>query len=53
MLVVKRIHVTYYLKADESDRETIERVHDMHAEKCPVAQSIRGAIDVSTELVLE
>lgn len=53
VLVVKRIQVTYHLEADTENRETIERVHDMHAEKCPVARSIQGAIDVTTEVVIE
>lgn len=53
MLVVKRIHVTYHLKAGDADRETIERVHQVHADHCPVAKSIEDAIDVSTEVVFE
>ena len=49
-LVVKRIHVTYQLAgASDHDRETIERVHDFHADRCPVARSIRDAIDITTE----
>lgn len=36
---------------DAADRDTIERVHGFHAVHCPVARSIRGAIDVSTELM--
>jgi uncharacterized OsmC-like protein len=51
--VVKRIHVTYHLEANESDRDTIDRVHEMHADHCPVARSIRDAIDITTEWVLE
>ena len=51
MLVIKRIHVRYTLRADpDADRAVIDRVHGIHAERCPVARSIRGAIDVSTEL---
>ena len=41
----------YELEVDEdADRETIERVHGFHADHCPVARSIRDAIDVSTSL---
>ncbi|MDX1622121.1 MAG: OsmC family protein [Nitriliruptorales bacterium] len=51
VLVIKRIHVRYELEVDEdADRETIERVHGFHADHCPVARSIRDAIDVSTSL---
>lgn len=28
----------------------IERVLDFHAERCPVARSIGGCIDISTEV---
>lgn len=52
VLVVKRIHVTYTLKGVESeeDREKVARVHGFHADYCPVARSIRDAIDITTEL---
>lgn len=49
--MIKRIHVRYRLEVDEgADRETIDRVHGFHADYCPVARSIRDAIDISTEL---
>jgi len=53
VLVVERIHVTYTLKGvdDDETRATVERVHGFHADYCPVARSIRDAIDISTELV--
>lgn len=53
VLVIKRIHTTYTLRGVDSaeDREKVERVHAFHADYCPVARSIRDAIDVSTELV--
>ena len=50
MLVIKRIHVTYHLEADEEHRETVERVHELHAEFCPVARSISGCIEIETKL---
>lgn len=53
VLVIKRIHVVYHLKADGSMRETIERVHAMHKDYCPVYRSIRDAIEVTTELAVE
>jgi len=53
VLVVKRIHVTYRLKLVPEHRETAERVHDFHAEYCPVARSIRDCIAISTELRME
>lgn len=52
VLVIRRIHVTYRLRAPESARETIERVHAIHADHCPVARSLRGAIAISTSYEL-
>ncbi len=53
VLIIRRIHVTYRLVADEEHRETAERVHGFHADFCPVARSIQGCIEIETELVLE
>ena len=49
---MKRIHVTYALKGVQSDedKDKAERVHGFHADYCPVARSIRDAIDITTEL---
>ena len=52
VLVIRRIHVDYRLKAGEEDRETIERVHEFHAERCPVYRSIYTSIDIMTECQL-
>lgn len=53
VLVIRRIHVTYHLRAGEEHRETVERVHGMHADKCPVYRTLSGCIDITTEYVLE
>ncbi len=53
MLVVKRIHVRYYLQLDEALRETAVRAHDIHADYCPVARTIRDCVAISTELKME
>jgi len=53
VLVIRRIHVTYRLKADEECRETVERVHEMHRMRCPVYRTLHGCIDITTEYVLE
>ncbi len=52
MLVVKRIKQTFYLAADEKDRQTIERVVDIYADGCPVARSIKDSIEITSELNL-
>ena len=49
--MIKRIHVRYHLRVnDNADLATVERVHAFHADKCPVARSIRDAIAISTEV---
>ncbi|MFZ0971627.1 MAG: OsmC family protein [Solirubrobacteraceae bacterium] len=52
VLLIKRIHVRYRLAIPEERREEAERVHSFHARFCPVARSLEGAIDVTTELEL-
>ncbi len=52
VLVVKRIKQTFRLTADEKDREKIERVLRIYADSCPVARSIKGSIEISSELDL-
>jgi uncharacterized OsmC-like protein len=53
VLVVKRIHVIYHLKLKPDQRETAERVLGFHADKCPVARTIQGCVDITTELITE
>lgn len=51
VLVIKRIHTTYKLNdVPDELREKAERVLGFHAEKCPVARSIGGSIDITTSL---
>jgi uncharacterized OsmC-like protein len=52
VLIIKRIKQTFHLIADESDRETIERVLEVYADSCPVAASVEGCIEISSELDL-
>ncbi|HEX6675436.1 MAG TPA: hypothetical protein VF486_10460 [Actinomycetes bacterium] len=55
---MKRIHVTYHLVvdeaviADEKKRAAIDRVLGFHAERCPVARTIGGCVDLTTSLQL-
>lgn len=52
-LVIKRIFVRYRLNVDPGvDRSVVDRVMGFHADRCPVARSIRGAIAVSTDIEL-
>ncbi len=50
VLVIRRIHVNYKLRVPDPDevRDTVARVLEMHVDKCPVARSVKGAIEVTT-----
>ncbi|TCJ13054.1 OsmC family peroxiredoxin [Rubrobacter taiwanensis] len=50
VLVLKRIKQTFHLTAAEEDRERIERVLRVYADSCPVARSVRGSIEITSEL---
>ena len=53
VLILKRIRVRYTRRAPEETWETARRVHEIHAQKCPVYRSIGGSVDITTELALE
>jgi uncharacterized OsmC-like protein len=52
VLVIKRIKQIFHVKADEEDRETIERVLEVYADGCPVARSVKESSEISSELDL-
>jgi uncharacterized OsmC-like protein len=52
VLVVKRIRQIFHLTAEVKDLDTIERVLGIYADNCPVARSIKGSIEVSSDLDL-
>lgn len=53
VLILKRIHVTYLLKAPADKREAAERAHAAHAAHCPVARSLTPSIAITTSLEIE
>ena len=51
VLVLKRIEVTYTgVTVAEPDAEKVQRVLAVHADGCPVARSLKGAIEITTQL---
>ena len=51
VLVLKRIAVTYTgLDVAEEDADKVQRVLGFHADGCPVARSIKGAVEITTQL---
>ncbi len=45
--VLTRIHVHYTLQIPAGSREAVDRALASHVEKCPTAQSLAGAVDVT------
>ena len=52
-MVIKRIHVTYQLKLQPEQHETALKVHGFHIDYCPVARTIKGCVEITTELKME
>ncbi len=54
-LVIKRVQVKFKLRAGEDVRDTVERVHAVYKEKCPVYRTLKPAMEISSayELVAE
>ncbi len=53
VLVVKRIHVDYHLKLAPENRDAAARVHELHADSCPVARTLKGCVQITTRLHME
>jgi uncharacterized OsmC-like protein len=53
VLIIRRIHTKLKLKADPAQWETAQRVHGFFADKCPIYLSLKNAIVITTELILE
>ena len=52
VLVITRIHVAHKLQAADSVRDTVERVHGVYAQKCPVYRSLYKAIAITSSYEL-
>ncbi|MDX1584265.1 MAG: OsmC family protein [Thermoanaerobaculia bacterium] len=48
VLILRRVRVELIVGGDEKDRETIDRVHEVFANHCPVYRSITPSIEVTT-----
>jgi uncharacterized OsmC-like protein len=53
VLVVRRIHVTFYLRLRPEQREAAERAHRVYADRCPVYRTIRNCIVITSSLEME
>ncbi len=55
VLLIRRVHVKFLLRGPEAVRDTVDRVHSVYAEKCPVYRSLRPAFEITSawELVAD
>jgi uncharacterized OsmC-like protein len=49
MPVLTRVHVRYRVPVEPDKREAAERALARHIEKCPTAQTLKGAVEVTAE----
>ena len=52
VLVIRRIHIAFTLRAPESVRETVERVHGIFANKCPLYRTLHAVIQITSSYTL-
>jgi len=53
VLVIRRIHIAFTLRAPEDVRQTVERVHGVFADKCPLFRTLHNAIQVTSSYMLQ
>ncbi len=53
VLVIRRIHITLTLRAPEEVRQTVERVHGVFADKCPLFRTLHNAIQITSSYMLQ
>jgi uncharacterized OsmC-like protein len=54
VLIIRRVHVTFHLRTANLDevRETVDRVHNVYAESCPVYRSLKPAFRITSGVEL-
>ena len=52
VLVIRRVHVIHHLQAEDPDavRDTVERVHGVYAQRCPVYRSLSPAFQITSSV---
>ena len=50
VLVIRRTHVHMRLAAPEDARETVERVHDIYAMRCPLYRTLHNTIQLTSSV---
>ena len=52
VLVIRRVHVKFQLRAAEEARAIVERVHGVYAQKCPVYRTLQPAMQITSSYEL-
>jgi uncharacterized OsmC-like protein len=52
VLVIRRVHVTFHLRTSEPVSETVERVHRVYADRCPLYRTLKSAFAISSSCEL-
>ena len=52
LLVIRRIHVSMRLRAQEEIREKVKRVHAVYAMSCPLYRTLHNAIQLTSSFEL-
>ena len=52
VLVIRRVHVHYLLQAPPEVRPTVERVHGVYSDRCPVYRTLRPAMQITSSYEL-
>jgi hypothetical protein len=52
VLVIRRVHVHFLLRAPPDSRPTVERVHGVYSEKRPVYKTLRLAMQITSSYEL-
>ncbi len=53
VLILKRIHVHFTIRAAEEKRPVISRLHEVFAQKCPVYRSLINSIQITSSFELQ
>jgi len=52
VLVIRKVHIHFFFHGDEGNREVVERVHNVYAEKCPFYKTLRPAFEITSDFEL-
>lgn len=51
--VLTKIHVHYTIQIPEGTREVVDKALERHVGKCPTAQSLKGAVEITWTAEIE